>query len=114
MNEIKKLIISQLAKIIKDKLGVESSEIELSYPVFAKQGDLALACFALAKSAGKSPVEIAQMIAEAWNAIDEVSEVKAEGPYVNFYLNTSKLAPQLFANFAESLANSGHGDKVMI
>ncbi len=114
MNEIKKLIISQLAKIIKDKLGVESSEIELSYPVFAKQGDLALACFALAKSAGKSPVEIAQMIAEAWNAIDEVSEVKAEGPYVNFYLNTSKLAPQLFAAFAESLANSGHGDKVMI
>lgn len=114
MNEIKKIIISQLAKIVKDKLGVESSEIELSYPVFAKQGDLALACFALAKSAGKSPVEIAQMIVEAWNAIDEVSEVKAEGPYVNFYLNTSKLAPQLFANFAESLANSGHGDKVMI
>ena len=114
MNEIKKLIISQLAKIIKDKLGVESSEIELSYPVFAKQGDLALACFALAKSAGKSPVEIAQMIVEAWNAIDEVSEVKAEGPYVNFYINASKLAPQLFANFAESLANSGHGDKIMI
>ncbi|HRH21635.1 MAG TPA: arginine--tRNA ligase [bacterium] len=114
MNEIKKLIISQLAKIIKDKLGIESSEIELAYPVFAKQGDLALACFALAKGAAKSPVEIAQIIAGDWNAIDEVSEVKAEGPYVNFYINTSKLAPQLFANFAESVENIGRAEKVMI
>ena len=60
MQEIKKLISDQLVQIIKDKFGLELAEnclpaagVELSYPVFASQGDLTWPVFGLAKKMAK-------------------------------------------------------------
>jgi arginyl-tRNA synthetase len=110
MKEIKKLITSQLSQIIKEKLALEVSNLELIYPVFAKQGDLALACFAVAKLAAKSPVEIAQVIAESWQAMAGVSSVKADGPYVNFIIEPLALLKKVEA----VAADEGRDDEIMI
>jgi len=114
MNEIKQQIIGQLTGLIHNTFGVDLAPIELVYPVFAGQGDLSFPCFGLAKSLGKSPVEIAQSLMTNWVAIDNVAEVKAEGPYLNFYLQTEKLAQWLYTNFDQSVQNVGQGAKVMI
>ncbi len=121
MQEIKKLISDQLVQIIKDKFGLELAEnclpaagVELSYPVFASQGDLTWPVFGLAKKMAKSPVELATLVASAWTSLPIVAEVKAEGPYVNFYLSSNRLALDLFADFDRSIENIGQGKKIMI
>ncbi len=114
MEEIKKKIVLQLVQIINSNFGLNLADLELVYPVFAGQGDLSLPCFGLAKSVGKAPVEIAQILAGHWVEMSGVTEVKAEGPYLNFYLQTGQLAFGLFNSFEQSVIDSGQGKKIMI
>jgi len=114
MEDIKRQIIAHLSTIIKNAWGLEPTELELVYPVFANQGDLSLPCFGLAQTLAKTPVELAQTMADAWNELEGVATVKAVGPYVNIYLQTEFLAERLYAGGDQSLKNTGQGAKIMI
>ena len=63
----------------------------LAYPPDDSMGDLALPCFALAKSLRRSPMDIAKNLAEAIKS-EEFSSVEAEKGYLNF-----RIAPTAFA-----------------
>jgi len=111
------MIKSEIIKILKE-VGVKS-EIELSKPPDSRMGDLALACFELAKNppagGGKNPAKVAEELVSAiltrrlagkdlnssvpsQNDSDFVlNNVKAFGPYVNFYINPKYLAEQILS-----------------
>ncbi|MFA6486295.1 MAG: arginine--tRNA ligase [Candidatus Magasanikbacteria bacterium] len=70
-----------------------TSEIFLSVPPKSEMGDLAFACFDIAKEWKMSPVEVAKKIEmEILRFVQDdilVNKVKAFGPYVNFFLNSA-------------------------
>lgn len=114
--ELKKQIRGLLASV-----GVPD-EIELSTPPKPEMGDFAFGCFALAKVAGKNPAEVATDLAQkiTANGLPEIiSEVKAFGPYVNFFLNPGIAAELILSGIkkqGEKYGNFSHGQgkKVMI
>ncbi|MBW3005042.1 arginine--tRNA ligase [Candidatus Woesearchaeota archaeon] len=99
-NHIKEL----LKKILKAK------EVSLEVPPDPKLGDFALACFAFSKEQKKSPVDIAKELAEKIKPDDFIKEVKATGPYVNFFINKAKLAENTIQDIAKKKDKYGHSD----
>src|SRR3989344_1951470 len=91
----KEEIIKLIAKELKKKEGA----IELTIPPNQALGDYAFPCFALAKEKRKSPIEIAKELANEFSSKIKnnklISQVKPEGPYVNFYINTNELANEI-------------------
>ena len=81
-------------KEILDLLSMQltADESMLEIPPQPGMGDYAFPCFTLAKEFKKSPAEIAKEIASKLTPNDIVVEIRAEGPYVNFYLNKAKVA----------------------
>ena len=59
------------------------------------QGDLSLPCFPFAKELGKSPIEIAQQIADSLEAHFAIGEVNAVAGYLNIKANPIWLAQQV-------------------
>lgn len=59
------------------------------------QGDLSLPCFPFAKELGKSPIEIAQQIADSLEAHFAIGEVNAVAGYLNIKANPTWLAQQV-------------------
>lgn len=113
--EIKKQISAVLASA-----GV-SGEIELSQPPKPEMGDFAFACFALAKTSGKNPAEAAQELAQtaSVNLPEIIIEVKAFGPYVNFFINSSVVAKLTLNAVREQgekygAQNLGAGQKIAV
>ncbi len=77
---------------ISEKLqveGVSKEEIyeSLALPPTTEMGDYALPCFKFAKVLRKSPVMIAQALAESYPTDDVVKEVSAVNGYLNFKIN---------------------------
>lgn len=112
--------IKQLISVALQNAGATGT-IELSSPPKTDMGDLAWPCFALAKENGGNPAALAQDLAAKLQSekIEGVSEVRAFGPYVNFFLDTNALAKNVIAEvFAQGekygLHNAGEGKKVMI
>ncbi|MCH2534560.1 MAG: arginine--tRNA ligase [Bdellovibrionales bacterium] len=98
MNEYKK----QAAHLIQqalDQLEITLSENEilslLEIPKNEKMGDIAFPCFSFAKLLRKSPVQIAQTINEQITSNEFFSRISADGPYLNFTFNKSKLASDM-------------------
>ncbi|MEM7646970.1 MAG: arginine--tRNA ligase, partial [Pseudomonadota bacterium] len=50
-----------------------------------KMGHMAFPCFKLAKPAGKNPKEVAETLKEGWNDKSLTDEIRAVGPYLNFF-----------------------------
>lgn len=86
------LVKKQIIELLKSA-GV-IGETELTTPPKPEMGDLAFACFEIAKKEGKNPVEVAKELSEKLKIKDMglLSEVKAFGPYVNLFLNAQELA----------------------
>ncbi len=76
----------------------------LEVPPDPDMGDYALPCFVLAQEWKKSPVDIAAELAEQFKPTDGLSGASAEGPYLNFHVNRSRMAEQLLGHIHE------HGD----
>jgi arginyl-tRNA synthetase len=69
--------------------GVAASDLELLKVETPRpeHGDVAVACFALAKVKQKNPAQIAQEIAAAFEPTDLLVSATAAGPFVNFRAN---------------------------
>ncbi len=80
-------INKQLEALLK-KIGIKN-DITFTVPPKPEMGDLAFACFELAKKENKNPAEVAKELAEKLatklGSVKAVEKVAAFGPYVNFY-----------------------------
>ena len=72
--------------------GAGLPEVEFSQPPKPEMGDVAFACFELAKQKGKNPAEVAQSIAGKIVKTGMIADVKAFGPYVNIFLDSTEVA----------------------
>ncbi|MFH1590850.1 MAG: arginine--tRNA ligase [archaeon] len=75
---------------IKEKTGLE--DVRLETPPDSSLGDYAFPCFPLAKERKMAPPKIAEDLAGELSGIEGVAEIKATGPYVNFFLEPGALA----------------------
>ena len=113
----KELIASELAKVI-DSLDQDAILNLLEQPKSSDLGDIAFPAFSLAKVEHKAPQAIAADIAEK---IDQSAfeKVVATGPYVNFFLDKSKISDQVIKSVIEAGADygqqdEGHGQNITI
>ena len=105
----KELIASELAKVI-DSLDQDTILNLLEQPKSSDLGDIAFPAFSLAKVERKAPQAIAADIAEK---IDQSAfeKVVATGPYVNFFLDKSKISDQVIKSVIEAGADYGQQDE---
>jgi len=111
----KQKIIQLLAK--QTKLKLEELEKLIETPPSQDLGDYAFPCFVLSKKLKKSPNEIAQdLIKKLSKSLSkEIEKTKAEGPYLNFFINKKLQAQQILninANFGKT--NIGKNKKIAI
>jgi len=85
----KQNIVNKINKALSKKI-VQASDLFL--PPNPEMGDLSFPCFSLAKEIKKSPIEIANVLASQIKPCQTVKEIKAVGPYINFTLQSKKLA----------------------
>ena len=113
MNEFKKEII----KILKQQ--TKQEDIQLEIPPDSKLGDYAFPCFNLAKTLKKNPNEIAKDLTTKFPKSTLVKEVKFIGPYVNFFINKSRLTETILKKIAKEKSaygssNIGKGKKIVV
>ncbi len=96
---LKKKTASLLAECIKEKFGdglLSADEIftMLEYPPDTSMGDIALPCFRLSRTLRRSPVQIAEILAENVSC-DEFSSVSALNGYLNFKVSHTAFASRV-------------------
>ncbi|MSU74899.1 MAG: arginine--tRNA ligase [Candidatus Magasanikbacteria bacterium] len=112
-------ITSELEAALRS-VGVEGA-IEFTAPPKAEMGDFAFACFGIAKTQKKSPVEVAKEL-ELRIKNEElrmVSDVRAVGSYVNFFLNGAEVARMVIEEITRrgddyGMGEIGKGKKVIV
>ena len=108
-----------------DEIKKELSEIlgcspkAFVYPPNKEMGDLSLLMFTKAKENGLNPVELAKTIAQSFSGLEIIKEVKAVGPYLNFYLEPNNFISQSLEDIEDQGSkfgtnDSGKNDGVMI
>jgi arginyl-tRNA synthetase len=89
--------------------GLLAHQIEelLERPKDSSLGDFAFPCFALSKTMKKSPIHIAEELAKK---IDKngFDKVEANGPYINFFLDSKKTALELIQRISKEKKKYGH------
>lgn len=111
----------EISKILSDlEIGMTKDEIFLSLetPPNKEMGDFAFPCFRLAKSLRKAPVQISTELSEKINS-DLFSEVRAVGPYVNFFVDQNKFNEVVLKEVFEKKelygsSNMGNGKNIVI
>jgi arginyl-tRNA synthetase len=101
MDKIKEVVVGALRGA-----GV-TGDIELSPPPKAEMGDLAFACFNTAKARGINPAELAGQLAQKIAGATLFEQVKAFGPYVNFFLNPGLVSQTLVRDVSDNAATYG-------
>jgi len=98
---------------------IDVKEINLEVPPDPKLGDFAFPCFILSKTMKKNPVEIAQYLSTRIKPNEFIKEVKAVGPYLNFFINRSKLIGITINNLLKEKdkygsSNEGKGRRALV
>ncbi|MBT3394858.1 arginine--tRNA ligase [archaeon] len=107
--EIKKLLLKEFN--LKD--------VQLSVPPNQDMGDYSFPCFSLSKKLKKSPNEIAIEFQNKLKTTKNIKQIKAIGPYLNFYVNNSLLAEEVLIEIHKQKkkygsSHSGKGKKALI
>ncbi len=114
-------ILEELEEMIVSALKLEKAIF--SYPPKSELGDLSLACFEPAKKNRQNPAEFAADLAAKLKNCRELqkyfSDIKAVGPYLNFFISPEYLAASVIgtikkAKTAYGSNHAGAGRKVMI
>jgi len=109
MSYFKNLVVKHLKKYVD----ADASSIEV--PPDPKMGDYAFPCFQLAKKMKKIPKLIAAELAEKIGKNKPFSDIRSNGPYVNFYLDTNALASHVFGKISADFGKgSNKKEKIMI
>ncbi|MBI5389621.1 arginine--tRNA ligase [Candidatus Woesearchaeota archaeon] len=96
--------------------GIDAALIEV--PPNPTMGDFAVPCFTLAKKHKKSPQQIAADIAAILKPNAYIIRVEANGPYLNFFVNTTKRAVRVLSDIFSQKKSYGllkaKGKKILI
>ncbi len=110
--DFKEKIIELLKKYIK------LDELYLEIPKDNNLGDYAFPCFILAKEMKKNPVVIAKDLEKKISKPYFISDIKATGPYLNFFVDKSLLFKETLKKISKEKDNYGSGknkkQKIMI
>ncbi len=79
----------EIIKLLKKE--VKLDDISLEKPPKHELGDYAFPCFVLAKDFKKDPKDIARFLATKIKTTKSIKEIKAIGPYLNFFVNKNLL-----------------------
>jgi len=86
-----------------------------SYPPNSELGDLSLACFNLAKDSGSNPALLAKELADNLKNNSELklifSDIKAVGPYVNFFISFEYLAKNIISTVKKEKNSYGENKR---
>lgn len=99
----------EIAKSLSKLTNTDVSSNSIEVPPDQKLGDYAFPCFTLSKALKKSPNDIAKELAPKIKG-DFISEVKAVGPYLNFFMK-KELLTQVLREIFEKKENYGKGKK---
>ena len=107
----------EIIKLLKKE--VKLKEISLEKPPKPELGDYAFPCFALAKEFKKDPKDIARFLATKIKRTELIKEIKAEGPYLNFFVNKNLLVEDTFKKIIKEkegygASNLGNNKKIII
>jgi arginyl-tRNA synthetase len=83
----------------------------LEKPPKPEMGELAFPCFGMAKKKKKNPFEVALEVSGKLKASGSVKEVKAMGPYVNFFADWKKLGQKVLDAVLKEDKRYGSGKK---
>jgi arginyl-tRNA synthetase len=113
MDDFKQAIIS----FLKKETNLEN--IELDVPPQPEMGDYAFPCFMLSKEWKKSPNDIAQELAKRFKPNDSIPEIRAAGPYLNFFVDKSKIAENTIKSILKQKdkygsSGTGKGKKIFL
>ncbi len=102
MHILKKKTAALLAECVAEKFGeglLSADDIfaSLEYPPDSAMGDIALPCFRLSKTLRRSPVQIAEALAEAV-CCEEFSSVSATNGYLNFKIDPAAFASRVVSD----------------
>ena len=99
-------IINYIKSVLKEATGLD--DIPLEKPPRPEMGDYAFPCFMLSKKFKLSPVTAAiQMLDKIKDKFDEKIIVKAEGPYLNFFVNKGFMAKNVITTILKQKENYG-------
>lgn len=116
------MFFSKNIENLLQKVGI-LEKVQLSVPPKSEMGDFSFACFEIAKSQNKNPLECAKEIKERLERENlskvGIEKVVAMGPYVNFYLSHSMVAKTIIEEIKKQgtkygLNKTGKGKKVII
>lgn len=99
----------QILLELKNAIGKEfrPSLDEIISPPDEKLGDVSFPCFALAKSMGRSPVELSLEIAAKIEPGEFIEKAVSVGPYVNFFLKRGAFAKGVVLEIEENAEDYG-------
>ena len=107
--------------VLNDKYKKEIVDIsDFSYPPNEEMGDLSLPCFKLAKELGKNPAELSRvLVKELLSDLEDVQSLVSVGPYLNFFLDKTKLFKDIFEELDKEeekfgINKSGAKKRVMV
>lgn len=108
---------ASITEFLKKETNLE--DIELETPPNPEMGDYAFPCFALSKTWKKAPNEIASELAKRFSPNDSISEIKANGPYLNFFVNKGRIAEETLKQILKQkdkygASGIGKGKKILL
>ncbi len=98
----------EITKILKKLTGLK--KIQLEIPPDQKMGDFAFPCFVLSKTLKKSPNEITKDLITQIKPNKLMKEVKAIGPYLNFFINQKMLVESVLKSIIKEKNNYGRNN----
>ncbi|NOR65275.1 MAG: hypothetical protein GQ468_04595 [Candidatus Scalindua sp.] len=83
------IFIKNIVDILKVEVSLSEEEIKdfIEIPPDMEKGDYAFPCFAIAKQLRNAPAKISAELAQKLPTGDIVTDIKAVGPYLNFYVS---------------------------
>lgn len=108
MKDYKEIIAK---KLDSQGIGISSEDIYqiIEIPPQENMGDYSFPCFQLAKTLRKNPAQIAAELASTL-VIDDFSEIKNVGPYINFFLDRKKFENDVINAIIDKKEDYGKSD----
>jgi len=115
------IFIKNIVDILKVEVPLSEEEIEgfIEIPPDLEKGDYAFPCFAIAKQLRNAPAKISAELAQKLPTGDIITDIKAIGPYLNFYVSRKMFFKTILNDvFTESdsygCSNLGKGKTAVI
>ncbi len=115
------IFIKNIVDILKVEVPLSEKEIEsfIEIPPDLEKGDYAFPCFAIAKQLRNAPAKISTELAQKLPTGDIITNIKAIGPYLNFYVSRKMVFKTILNEvFTESgsygCSDSGKGKTAVI